>query len=223
MRLKFVSGCLTTVIFFLAVQTLVAQGPGLNKWDKEMEMFEKIDKMYPVGKTPIIFTGSSSIARWNNLGSYFPGKPVLNRGFGGSKTDEVIYYADKAILAYKPKQVVIYVGDNDISSGRTPDKVFSDLKELFTIIRMGAPKATITFISIKPSPSRWKYIPQIKAVNDSVKGYLATLPKADYVDVFTPMLNASGRPIPEYYVADSLHMTVAGYELWKGILKKYVK
>jgi lysophospholipase L1-like esterase len=41
---------------------------------------------------------------------------------------------------------------------------------------------------------------------------------ATYVDVFTPMLGPSGRPRPELFQADSLHMTPAGYALWRARL-----
>jgi lysophospholipase L1-like esterase len=38
------------------------------------------------------------------------------------------------------------------------------------------------------------------------------------VDVFASMLGGDGRPRPELYVADGLHMTRAGYEIWKDAL-----
>jgi lysophospholipase L1-like esterase len=44
-----------------------------------------------------------------------------------------------------------------------------------------------------------------------------------YVDVFTPMLNARGQPRPELFLADSLHMTRAGYLLWRALLAPIVR
>jgi hypothetical protein len=32
------------------------------------------------------------------------------------------------------------------------------------------------------------------------------------------MLGADGRPLPDIYVADRLHMNAKGYEIWKGIV-----
>jgi lysophospholipase L1-like esterase len=118
---------------------------------------------------------------------------------------------------------VIYIGDNDLAAGKSADQVFSDLKELFQHIRKEVPKATITFISIKPSPSRWKLIDSIKRVNSQVKDYLSTIKKGQYVDVFNPMLEGAGRPKPEHFLSDSLHMTPAGYAVWTRVLKPYLK
>jgi lysophospholipase L1-like esterase len=211
------------VISLLLLHTAFSQSAETKKWEKEISEFEKADKMNAPGRKPIVFTGSSSIRMWKSLDKDFPGKRVVNRGFGGSQTDAVVFYADRVIVPYKPKQVVIYIGDNDLASGKSVDKVFSDLKELFEHIRKEVPKATITFISIKPSPSRWKLIDSIKAVNGLVSNYLSTIKRGQYVDVFNPMLEGTGRPKPEHFLSDSLHMTPAGYAVWTRVLKPYLR
>lgn len=43
-----------------------------------------------------------------------------------------------------------------------------------------------------------------------------------FVDVFESMLGPQGQPQPELYVADSLHMTRAGYLLWRRLLAPVV-
>lgn len=205
------------------LQEALSQNAEVMKWEREISEFERVDKLSAPKKKPIVFTGSSSIRMWKSLDRDFGGKTVLNRGFGGSQTDAVVYYADRVILPYKPKQVVIYIGDNDLAAGKSVEKVFSDLKELFGRIRKDAPKATITFISIKPSPSRWKLIDSIKELNGLVENYLSTLKRGQYVDIFNPMLEGTGRPKPEHFLSDSLHMTPAGYAMWTRVLKPYLK
>jgi len=211
------------LIALLPFHQASSQRAEIAKWENEISAFENADKVSPPGKKPIVFTGSSSIKMWKSIDNDFPGKRVLNRGFGGSQTDAVVFYADRVIMPYKPKQVVIYIGDNDLAAGKSVDKVFSDLKQLFTGIRKGLPKATITFISIKPSPSRWKLIEQIKQLNEMVKNYLSSLKKGQYADIFTPMLEGTGKPKPEHFLSDSLHMTPAGYAVWTRVLKPYLR
>jgi lysophospholipase L1-like esterase len=126
-------------------------------------------------------------------------------------------------VPYKPRQVVIYSGDNDLAAGKSPEKVLADFKDLFFKIRRQVPRATITFISIKPSPSRKQIIEQVRATNVLVQGFLSTQKRTGYVDVFTPMLQANGKPKPELFRADSLHMTRAGYDIWAAALKPYLK
>ena len=200
-----------------------AQAQNFGQWEKEISAFEQADKTSPAEKKSIVFTGSSSIRLWEGLPQYFPGKNILNHGFGGSQTFEVTHFADRLISPYKPKQVVIYVGDNDLAAGKSPEKVFADFKSLFNKIRENTPKANVTFISIKPSPSRKQYYTAIQQTNSLIKDFLESQKKTAFVDVYTPMLGSNGKPKPELFRPDSLHMTKAGYDIWAQVLKPYLK
>ena len=213
------------LIFLLLVCSFWQQVKAQNfaQWENEITGLEKKAAADPVKKRSIVFTGSSSIRLWEGLPTYFPGKKIINHGFGGSQTDEVVHFADRLVTPYKPKQVVIYVGDNDLASGKSPEKVFSDFKQLFTRIRESRPKATITFISIKPSPSRKQYYAAIQKTNAYIKDFLENQKKAAFVDIYTPMLGQNGKPKPELFRPDSLHMTQAGYDIWAQVLKPYLR
>jgi len=197
--------------------------PNIERWEKAIDAFETNDKESVVDTEPIVFVGSSSIVMWKSLSDDFPDKSTLNRGFGGSQTDEVHYYAFRTLFPYKPKQVVIYVGDNDIASGKSPEKVFADLKDFFDDIRYQLPKTKITFISIKPSPSRWKLMNEFTQTNSMVKEYLKTVKNASYVDIVQPMLMENGKANPSYFLSDSLHMTAAGYDVWTKALAPHLE
>jgi lysophospholipase L1-like esterase len=73
----------------------------------------------------------------------------------------------------------------------------------------------VVCISVKPSPSRWNLADKVRATNTLLQTIVAQDTMATYVDVFTPMLGADGRPRPELYLADSLHMRPAGYAIWR--------
>jgi lysophospholipase L1-like esterase len=210
---------ITGFLFFL----FPAIGQDFGKWEKEISGLETTGKSLAAKKRNIVFTGSSSIRLWDNLPEYFPNKRILNQGFGGSQTDEVVYFADRIITPYKPKQVVIYSGDNDIASGKTPEKVLADFKALYAKIKAASPKAMVTYISIKPSPSRKQLMPQIVQANALIKEFLDEQKRTSYVDIYTPMLLPNGKPKPELFKADSLHMTKAGYDIWAQVLKPYLK
>jgi lysophospholipase L1-like esterase len=212
---------LPLLLCFLGFKPVQAQQ--FANWEKEITAYEQADKANRPPKKSIVFTGSSSIRLWEGLNQDFPEKKILNRGFGGSQTDAVAYFADRLVVPYKPKQVVIYVGDNDLSAGKSPEKVLADFKDLFFKIRSKVPKATITFISIKPSPSRMKILEEVRETNALVKGFLSSHKRTGYVDIFTPMLQPNGKPKPELFRADSLHMTRAGYDIWAVALKPYLK
>src|SRR5262245_34536441 len=58
----------------------------------------------------VLFTGSSTIRMWKSLQSDFPKYNIVNRGFGGSQTSDLLYNFDKLILPYKAKKIFIYEG-----------------------------------------------------------------------------------------------------------------
>jgi hypothetical protein len=37
------------------------------------------------------------------------------------------------------------------------------------------------------------------------------------------MLGADGKPKPDIFLKDRLHMNLKGYELWTGIIRPYLK
>ena len=63
-----------------------------------------------------------------SLAEDFPGIKVINRGFGGSEIADSTFYVDRIVIPQQPKIVVIYAGDNDLVSGKTPQQVFEDYK-----------------------------------------------------------------------------------------------
>jgi lysophospholipase L1-like esterase len=211
------------LILFCCFGVKALQAQNFARWEKEIAAFERADQANPAPKKSLVFTGSSSIRLWEGLQQDFPDKKILNRGFGGSETDAVAYFADRIVAPYKPRQVVIYVGDNDLAAGKSPEKVLADFKDLFFRIRNKVPRATITFIAIKPSPSRMRILEEVRETNTLVKGFLSNQKRTGYVDVFTPMLLPNGKPKPELFRADSLHMTRPGYVIWAAALKPYLK
>ena len=86
------------------------------------------------------------------------------------------------------------------------------------------PKVPLVFLAIKPSPSRWALYPTVQEANRLIREYVAAHPqRLRYVDTATPLLAPNGRPRPEFYVADSLHMTPAGYAVWKQVVQPALK
>ena len=201
-----------------------AAAPALDptRFEADIRAFEVADRASPPPLGGVVFIGSSSIQAWRTLAADFPGVPVLNRGFGGSTLADVVYYADRILLPYRPRLVVLYAGDNDLALGRTPERVLGDYRALVARLRAARPGALVAFVAIKPSPARRIYIDRVREANRLIRTEIARDSLQVYVDVFTPMLDASGQPRPELFVADSLHLTRAGYLLWRALLAPVV-
>ncbi|WP_234735946.1 GDSL-type esterase/lipase family protein [Tellurirhabdus bombi] len=195
-------------------------------FEKEILDFEAKDNSSKPPKNAILFTGSSSIRLWPEMERYFPGKVILQRGFGGSQLSDVIRYADRVIIKYKPKQVVVYAGENDIALNVSAQEVYNRFVTLFTHVRTKLPKTPFVFISLKPSPSRRKHQAAVREANDLIRAYLAKHKKTTFVDVYTPMLNGTGPDAPirgELFKSDSLHMNEKGYQIWAEKLRPVLR
>jgi lysophospholipase L1-like esterase len=194
-----------------------------TRFEADIRAFEAADSASPPQLGGVVFIGSSSIKNWTDAAADFPGVPVLNRGFGGSTLADVVYYEDRILLPYRPRLVVLYAGDNDMVEGRTPEKVVGDYRAFVARLRSALPAARVAYVSIKPSPSRRAYMDRARETNQRIRAEIARDSLQAYVDVFTPMLDATGQPRPELFLADSLHMTRAGYLLWRGLLAPVVR
>jgi lysophospholipase L1-like esterase len=169
----------------------------------------------------ILFTGSSSIRLWN-LSAAFPGHNVLNMGFGGSEMADLLYYTDKLIIAFKPKQIFIYEGDNDLSFGRSPEQILASADGILSIIRQHLPESEVIFISPKPSLRRWELKEKYEDYNKKLKDWTAKKSNVRFADVWTPMLDKEGKVMQDIFIVDGLHLNEKGYSIWTSALKKYV-
>lgn len=209
---------------FLWFHPSYAQQPDNSPiWEKEIKAFEESDNIDMPQEGGIVFTGSSSIRGWRSVKEDFPGKNVINRGFGGSRINDATFYFDRIVAKYNPQQVVLYSGDNDVASGKNAEMVFEDFKAFVKTMREKLPKAELLYLSIKPSTARWHMYEEMAEANKKIKRYAFWHRKVKYVDVSTDMLGEDGKPKPELLLSDGLHMTREGYDLWTEILKPYLK
>jgi lysophospholipase L1-like esterase len=171
----------------------------------------------------IMAYGSSTIRFWASADKdlTFDNLKVINRGFGGSKADEAIFYFDRVVIPHRPKWLFFYEGDNDLWAGRSVDTVFQDYQILINMVKKQLPTTRLVVFSIKHSPSRMTMFEKQKALNERLKSYCKPLRNVYFLDVATPMLNNEGKPNPKYFIKDMLHMNPEGYALWTSVVKKF--
>ncbi|MBU6401342.1 MAG: hypothetical protein KGS61_13585 [Verrucomicrobia bacterium] len=200
-------------LLLATVAVLSAATPNA-RWENEIRAFEASDRTNPPPPQANLFVGSSSIRLWKTLPADFPARPVINRGFGGSEIADSTAFADRIIVPYHPRLVVLYAGDNDIAAGNSPERVLADYRAFVRKIETELPNARIAFIAIKPSLARWKLVDNIRNANARVEEFAATDRRQVFIDVFTPMLGPDGRPRPELFAPDGLHLNHKGYAIW---------
>ncbi|MDM0012605.1 SGNH/GDSL hydrolase family protein [Variovorax sp. J22P168] len=193
------------------------------RWRNELGAFAATDRDRLPAAGGVLFVGSSTIRMWSRLAQDFRDHPVvLNRGFGGSTMADCSLFARDLVVRYQPRLVLVYAGDNDLAEGRTPLQVLESFAQFVNTVRAELPGTRIAYISIKPSPSREKLLPLVREANHAIEAYLQRLPDSDYIDVFTPMLDAEGRPRAELFLGDRLHMNDEGYRLWQSLIASHL-
>jgi lysophospholipase L1-like esterase len=196
----------------------LAQSVGPERFAPEMEAFAAADRAAPPPGCQIVFTGSSSIRFWKTLAQDMAPIPVINRGFGGSQISDVNAFFDRVATPYRPRAIFFYAGENDINAGETPEQVAADFGRFMDLKTAKLGAAPVYFIALKPSKARLDQKPLQDAVNAKIRAMAQARADLDYVDVVPAMLEADGRP-KDIFVADGLHMTPAGYELWTAVVR----
>jgi lysophospholipase L1-like esterase len=127
------------------------------------------------------------------------------------------------VIPYKPRLVLVYAGDNDLAEGREPIDVLNQFIRFVSGVRRSLPDTRISYISIKPSPARERLMAKVRETNELISDYVDAGKNLEFIDVFTPMLDADGHPRRELFRADLLHLNRDGYSLWKSIIAPHVR
>lgn len=197
---------------------MAATGQDFSRWEDAISKFEAADKEQEPVKNGVLFLGSSSIRMWKSVAEDFPNHQVINRGFGGSTLPDCIHFFDRLVLPYKPSKIVFYEGDNDIGRGDSARTVYENFKTFAAMVKEQLPETKLIFIAIKPSIKRWELAPEMKKANRMIQHYVWLNKDLGFADIWDPMLGDDGKPRPELFLEDGLHMTDAGYEIWTKIV-----
>jgi lysophospholipase L1-like esterase len=216
-----VGGLLVLGLGFALSGSAAAQQPGGSasppavdlaaRFAQRVEAYEAGDKLSPPPANAILLAGDSQFDRWKTLQEDLPGYTIINRGIDSFRTDDLIQYADRLIVRYKPRMVILHVGGNDISRGKSPEQLLADTRTLIAKIRAGLPGVPIAWSSTTPGPARWAQAPQRKAANALVQQWIATQQGLTFIDLWDAMLTADGQPREDIWVADRVHPNHEGY------------
>ncbi|WP_158797546.1 GDSL-type esterase/lipase family protein [Pedobacter sp. L105] len=208
------------IVILLAGSSVFAQEKA-PFWN-DVQTIKAYDQQYAPPKDPILFIGSSSIRKWVDFYKSFGAYRVLNRGIGGAVTNDVDRYLNDIVFPYHPKQLVIYVGENDLISSPDAETVLNDFKKLYTDIRVKLPVVPIVYLTIKGSPSRAKYQEKAKKANLLIAQFIKAQKNIVYLDVYQPMLDKNNNMQPSLFTQDMLHMNATGYQIWNKLLIPYL-
>lgn len=189
-------------------------------YEPEIRAFEASDFADPPVPGQVLFVGSSSIRMWATLPEDMAPMPVLNRGFGGSKTQEVLAVFDRIVLPYRPSVIVYYCGDNDLGTDNTDwESAANGFIAFDQLARAVWPDVRVFNIPIKASVARWGNWEAMRRANEIVREYCEATPGATYLDTVTPTLTSEGTPDPTIFLEDGLHLNAKGYAIWTTVVR----
>ena len=138
---------------------------------------------------------------------------------------DAVYFADRIVVPYHPRLVVLYSGGNDINAGRTPERVFADYQAFVAKVQAALPDTRILDMGIGPSPKRWAQAEKERRANQLIHDYVnahSADGKLEYLEAWDEFLDEDGDPRPELFVADKLHNNPDGYKIRVDLLKPHV-
>jgi lysophospholipase L1-like esterase len=193
-------------------------------YEKEIRLFEILDKYDPPPDSAVLFTGSSTIRRWHSLGEdMYPWK-VINRGFGGSVMKELNENIDRIVFPYNPSRIIVYEGDNDIARGTGPAAFLEECREFIQRCQQQLPETEIIFLSIKPSPARMRYWKQMNKANHMLEDLTEMHEEVMFIDISTSMFTKPGILKKDIFAPDGVHLNEKGYALLRqSILESMAK
>ncbi len=198
----------------------ISTDPEVLKWETEIAALEN----QPASTDPnnILFTGSSSIRLWNTVEEDMLPYKAIARGYGGAKLNDFVYYCRRITDPQLFGAAVVFIA-NDItgeSTDKTPETVLKLMKETVRQIRKTHPRVPVFWIEITPTPSRWKSWDMISSANELIKNYCKNRRHLYFISTSKSFLGADGKPDPELFQQDMLHLNDQGYRIWAECIRQ---
>lgn len=196
-----------------------AAAPAGNRFEPNVRLYEEADRKEAPPKHAILLVGDSQFFRWKTLHEDLPDFTIVNRGIDSFQTSDLVYFADRLVLPYAPRTIVLHVGGNDVNNGKTPAQILADFKTFVAIVRKTMPTVPILYSSITPGPGRWSQAEQRKLTNKTLKDYIATQKNLMFIDLWDAMLTRDGQPREDLWVDDRIHPNHEGYLIRVRIMR----
>jgi lysophospholipase L1-like esterase len=180
----------------------------------------------PDERGELVFLGDS-ITDGGEWAEMFHDLRIKNRGISGDTTDGVLARVEE-VTAAKPACVFLMIGVNDLAAGVSVESVLENIKRIAQKIIRQSPDTHLFIQSLLPVNDRFSLFPDyvnkgrdIESVNAGLRAFCRNRELA-YIDLFALFKTKDGRLDPRY-TNDGLHLTGAGYLIWKEALREHIR
>lgn len=217
-----VTAALLASAFVSVLPAAKPAAPRIARWESTIKNFEARDAQTPPPRGAVLLIGGSNARRWTNVDKSFPKHHVINRGFGGARMTEILHFADRIVLPYEPKVILVNAGGNDLNAGSSPAQVRKTAAALVAKMRTKLPDTQIYFIGL-PFVRRAFAHPEgralIRSFNSEITSLAKQEPKVGFIDLVPAFLGDEDKFRADLFVQDGTHFSPKGYELVAGLLR----
>ena len=170
----------------------------------------------PLAAGDIVFLGDSITegAEWNEL---FPGLPVRDRGISGDTTAGVLARLG-TVTASRPAAVFLLVGTNELAPSLDPAPSLARQREILERIRRESPDTRVFVQSLLPRAATYRE--RVEGYNQALRG-ICHEAGVVFIDLYPAFLAPDGS-LRDELTFDELHLTGAGYRVWRTLLAPHL-
>jgi len=178
----------------------------------EVERLAEAARANPTATGGTMLVGSSILRLWKDAEIDLAEFDVVNHGFGGARTWELLEYAPTLVEPFTPRTIVVYGGSNDVNANEPADRIVERLRRFTTRMERAMPGVHIVHVSINRAPQKQDRWDVVDAANAAIESMCEASPTRWFVDVNDGLFDAAGEPRVDLYLDDRLHFTDAAYD-----------
>jgi lysophospholipase L1-like esterase len=228
----FIAVCTVAASYSVPAQSAVPSVKSIPRTDRNSQIAHEqlVDKARR-GGIDIFFVGDSITRRWGatdypeflaNWKQNFHGWNAANFGWGADSIRNILWRIENGELdGVNPKVIVILAGTNDVGTKPADSSKVTDvtngIQALIDLCRKKAPRARIVLTAIFPRNDNIASIPTINRINQNIANF-ADGNVVRFLNVKDKLADKNGI-LRDGVMADKLHPSLQGYQIWADGLK----
>ncbi len=195
-----------------------------NKRDREKREQAK------AGDFELVFIGDSITQGWEGNGKavwekYYGNRHALNLGFGGDRTEHVIWRLNyNQMGTNKPKVAVVMVGTNNTGhSLQEPEEVAEGVQSILDLLAQKSPDTKVLLLGVFPRGQN--QFDEKRLNNTGINQRIRRMADGDrvhYLDIGDVFLE-DDKTLSKGIMPDYLHLSEKGYDRWAKAIEPSLK